>query len=337
MLSRPQPGRFLRRAPLALGLPMAVLVGCVGQHVQSPLDPAAPEAREIARLWWVLFWICTAVFVVTLMLALQAARRGGTPTPQQIGRLTGIQFIVLSGILIPTIILVGILLYSLRATLALIPGDAEFTIEVTGHQWWWEVRYVEQDIVTANEIHLPAGQPVRLRLRSADVIHSFWVPNLHGKMDVFPDHDTELVLRADRPGVLRGQCAEFCGIQHTWMTFSVVVLTPDAFDAWVARHQPAPETVLEPALVEGQQRFFHHGCAACHAIRGTPAVARLGPDLTHLSSRRTLGAGLMPNDRENLRAWILRPQEMKQGIRMPPTTPPPEELEALLTYLESLR
>ena len=319
-------------------LAAALLAGCGGPHLQSPLDPAGPEAQEIARLWWVLFWICTVVFVVTMALALWAVRKGGTAAPQQVGPLSGNGFVIVSGIIIPTIILVGILVYSLRATLAIMPGPATMTIEVTGHQWWWEVRYPELGIITANELHLPVGQAVRLKLRSGDVVHSFWVPNLHGKMDMFPEHDTELTLRADRPGTFRGQCAEFCGPQHTWMTVRVLALPEEEFQQWVAARQSAPPAEADQSLLaRGRQSFLNHGCAACHAIRGTAAEARLAPDLTHLASRQTLGAGILENNRENLRAWILRPHEIKPGNLMPPTILPEAELEALLTYLESLQ
>jgi cytochrome c oxidase subunit 2 len=206
--------------------------------------------------------------------------------------------------------------------------------------WWWEVRYPEQGIVTANEIHVPAGQAVKLELTSVDVIHSFWAPSLHGKRDMIPGLTTTFWIQADQSGVYRGQCAEYCGLQHANMAFVVVALPPDEFAAWMSERsaapaRPAPAAPPSPAdLPRGLAVFLRAGCAKCHSIRGTPAEGKLAPDLTHIGSRQTLAAGTVPNNRGNLAGWIANPQALKPGAKMPATYLPPEELFDLVSYLE---
>ena len=303
----------LRWGPTALILAlcaMTVLAGC-DTRAQSILDPRSPEAREIANLWWVMFAVCSVVFVAVIWFLLQAVfgREGSRPPGGPI------RFVVAGGIILPAVVLVGFLIYSLRVSLLLSPPEEGLTIEVDGHQWWWEVRYPEAGIVTANEIHIPAGQRVRFRLSAHDVIHSFWVPNLHGKLDMFPGTTTTLWLQAEEPGVWRGQCAEFCGTQHALMAFTVVAHEPADFDRWIAARQEAAVAGRD-RLAQGRELFSRHGCATCHAISGTEAVGTIGPDLTHLANRRTLAAATLPNTRENLAAWIapdLNPRNSKQS------------------------
>jgi cytochrome c oxidase subunit II len=213
----------------------------------------------------------------------------------------------------------------------------EVVIEVIGHQWWWEVRYPHEGIVTANEIHIPAGQPVTLRLTSDDVIHSFWVPELHGKLDLNPQQTNTLILQADQPGAYRGQCAEFCGIQHAKMALLVVAQEPAAYAEWVSAQQLVPPPPNTELTEFGQQVFLGSACVYCHTVRGTNATGVLGPDLTHLASRRTLAAATVPNTRGYLAGWIVDPHGLKPGNKMPPTDMSAEELQALLAYLESLR
>jgi cytochrome c oxidase subunit II len=203
--------------------------------------------------------------------------------------------------------------------------------------WWWEVRYPEQSIIIANEIHIPAGEPVKLELASVDVIHSFWVPQLHGKRDMIPGIENVFTIQADEPGVYRGQCGEYCGTQHANMAFHVVAHPRDEFDAWRAE-RTKPRT--EPATAEerrGFEVFMNAGCAQCHAVRGTQAKGNVGPDLTHLGSRRTIGAALLPNTRGNLAGWIADPQAIKPGVKMPRSYLPADDLLDLVTYLESLQ
>ncbi len=337
-------GAARRRWPGAALAALAglLLAGCAVEHAQSALHPASAESRTIARVWWVLLGVYGAVTLITfglLAAALISKRRdsgegagvGGPPGG-------GIRFVVVAGIVAPVLILLVLLVYTLGVSAALSrPPEAAFTVQVIGHQWWWEVRYPEQGVVTANEIHLPVGEVVHLELSSADVVHSFWVPNLHGKMDALPDHRNAFWLRADQPGVYRGQCAEFCGLQHALMALEVVAMPPEAFARWVAdrqRPRPAPS---DSELLRGRAVFFQAGCHACHAVRGTPAVATVGPDLTHVGVRRTLGAGTVANSRGALAGWIADPQGVKPGNLMPPTLLEPGELHDLVRWLEELR
>jgi cytochrome c oxidase subunit II len=251
------------------------------------------------------------------------------------------------GVIIPIPILLIVLIYTLfvgeATTLSgrVLGADVEpnVTIDVIGHQFWWEVRYLQEDVVTANEIHIPVGEPVLIRLVSADVIHSFWVPQLHGKIDLVPGTTNTIRLQADEPGVFRGICAEFCGAQHAHMHFLIIAQPQTEFLAWL-EHQRQPAAQPADALIEqGQQVFFGAACVYCHAIRGVTAepVTTIGPDLTHVASRRTLAAGMIENNRGNLGGWILDPQGIKPGNRMPSTRMNSEEFHALLSYMESLR
>lgn len=312
-----------------LAAAMLLLAGCHPEHYQSAVHPRGPAADSIATLWWFLLAVCTGVFtiVMALMVGAVASPRRGETSP------LGNRFIVIGGIVLPAIILVGMMIYSLEATVALRMPETRLTVRVVGHQWWWEVVYPEHEITTANEIHIPVGEPVRLEIRARDVVHSFWVPNLTGKMDLVPEHDNFFWMQADEPGIYRGQCAEFCGPQHAWMAFKVVAQPEEEFKKWLAAKQrPHPE-LIAPEPRRGQQVFFEAGCNACHAIRGTEAVARAGPDLTHIASRLTIGAGLMPNSRGALSGWIVNPQAVKPGNLMPPTRITTEDLHALVDYL----
>jgi cytochrome c oxidase subunit 2 len=217
------------------------------------------------------------------------------------------------------------------------PGEgAALTIDVTGFQWWWEVRYGDAAVTTANEIHLPVGQPVDVRLTSHDVIHSFWVPQLHGKLDVNPGHITTLRLIADEPGVYWGECAEYCGIQHANMRLVVVVEAPEAFQQWLARMQQPAAVPGEALAQRGQDVFLSSNCLFCHRVSGTDATGELGPDLTHVASRLTLGAGVAANTRGSLGGWVADPHSLKPGVLMPPSDLSGEDLQALLAYLETL-
>jgi cytochrome c oxidase subunit 2 len=227
----------------------------------------------------------------------------------------------------------------LRSHIALAypPTPPALTIEVIGHMWWWEVRYPDHEVTTANEIYIPAGQPVNIRLTTNDVIHSFWVPELNGKIDMIPGKTNTLWLQAAEPGIYRGLCTEFCGLQHAKMQYLVIAVPPNAFAQWVeAQRQPAPAPTDETTRL-GQQIFLGSACVYCHAIRGTNASGQLGPDLTHIASRRTLGAGILPNNRGTLGGWTINSQHIKPGNRMPPMNLSGAELQALLDYLATLR
>ena len=317
----------------------SALVSC-SDDAPSALDPAGPGAQRIADLWWVLFWISAVVLVVVTGLLVAAVRRRG-PSDLEIDKTSprlGNTFIVVAGVVVPALILTGTFVYSMVQTneLATAGEGAELTITVEAQNWWWEARY-PNGAVTANEIHIPTGQPVRLELESPDVIHSFWVPRLQAKMDHVPGVTNEMWLQADEPGRYRGQCAEFCGLQHAHMEFYVVADTPEDFEDWVTHEAEAAETPPDGTTAStGQDVFLESTCVGCHAIRGTEADAELGPDLTHLAQRETIAAGKLANTRDNLERFIVDPQSVKPGVGMPPTAFDDDELSALLDYLEQL-
>jgi cytochrome c oxidase subunit II len=247
---------------------------------------------------------------------------------------TGITLLILFGLTVLSVS-VG------KIVSASVPPAGSLTIEVTGTQWWWKVRYASDDpsriLQTANEIHIPVGQPIAIRGNSNDVIHSFWVPSLQGKRDLIPGRPTLEWLQADRPGEYRGQCAEFCGLQHAHMAFWVIAEPPDQFNAWMDRQlQPAAEPSDEQNK-RGQEIFLKTACVLCHAIRGTAAAAQAGPDLTHFGSRKTIAAGTLPNTKGNLAGWIADPQNIKPGTHMAMVPIQPAEMQPLIDYLESLK
>lgn len=324
--------------PSMLLLPELSLLACAGEPAQSMVHPAGPAAAEIAQIWWVMLGAFTGVFVLVMVLTLLAIFRqrqatNSVSTSPPWGR-TG--FIVAGGVVFPIVVLTPLFVYSLVASSRLrMPADA-VTVRVVGHMWWWEVRYPDSGIVTANEIHIPAGQSVRLELASADVIHSFWVPRLHGKRDMIPGVENTFWIQADEPGVYRGQCGEYCGTQHANMAFEVIAHPPVEFKAWLAA-QSAPRS--EPgasSLERGRKVFLAAGCKQCHAVQGT-SVGNAGPDLTNLGSRRMIGGALLPNTRGNLAGWLADPQAIKPGVKMPRTYLEADDLQALVSYLESLK
>jgi cytochrome c oxidase subunit 2 len=304
----------------------------------SSLDPAGPQAGHIAGVWWLFFVVGTIVYVAVLVaLGLALTRRGAAV---DLGRRTRV---VGAAVALTVLTLLGLLAKSVAAGKALttLAGSASVKVRVTAHQWWWQLEYQaeppSQMVTTANELHIPVGQPVLLELQSRDVIHSFWVPALHGKRDLIPGHPSTTYIRADRPGVYRGQCAEFCGAQHANMGLLVIAEPPAQFQAWLEHARlPAPPPSTELAR-RGQEVFLGGPCVLCHAVAGTRAAASNGPDLTHLGTRLTLAAGTAPNVRGYLAGWILDAQGIKPGAHMPSLGLPPPDLQALLAYLETLQ
>ena len=291
----------------------------------------AGAASSIVTPFLVLtFAIAGITLLVVLGALLLALVRGG---PIDMAPERGLRMVLLIGGAIPAAIVAAYLVASLIAASALAaPSHADLHIDVTGHQWWWEFAY--GDVVTANELHIPVGERVELRLLSADVIHSFWVPELQGKTDVLPNQPNTMWLAASRAGRFDGVCAEFCGVQHAWMRLVVIAEPRPDFDRWLAG-QREPRRVSTGGA-DGERIFTTHICASCHAIRGTAANARIAPDLTHLASRSILGAGVLPNRADTLRAWLADPSHYKPGVLMPNAALTEAELDALVAYLGSL-
>lgn len=317
---------------------MALFLAACSDRTPSALDPRGPAATRIADLWWFLLSLAGLVFlgvVGYLLFALFRRRQAGYAENTL---LKGSRIVLFAGIIMPAVILTIVFGFTVATLNAISTPDIpeEYTIHIIGHQWWWEVRYPHQQIVTANEIHIPAGQPVRIVLNSEDVIHSFWVPELQGKLDLVPGMTTEYWIEADEPGVYIGECAEFCGVQHAKMQFLVIAEPLEQYAAWIeAQGQPARQPEDSLAL-RGQEVFLGSTCINCHTVAGTHATGESGPDLTHLASRRTLAAASVPNNRGNLTGWITDPQHIKPGALMPPTDLTGSELQALLAYLATL-
>jgi cytochrome c oxidase subunit 2 len=332
--------RHLRGVAVGIGL-ASMHVGCEGP--QSMFNPQGPAARSIAGLGWSMLAICLVVYVAVLAAlwwAFVRIRDGRDESPETTTRLTGV---VAGAVALTAAVLVALTASSEAVGRGLTSpsGPGAITVDVIGHQWWWDFQYHDvtpSDVITSpNELHIPVGVTAVLKAQSRDVIHSFWVPNLQGKRDLIPGQITSTWIRADEPGIYRGQCSEFCGHQHAKMAFVVVAESMDRFQSWIRnQRQPAREP-SDDTLLRGRDRFLGSTCATCHTIRGTDAGSRVGPELTHVASRQTLAAGTLVNSDEHLQRWIANPQSIKPGTRMPPNALQPEELEAVVAYLRSLR
>jgi len=304
-----------------------------------------------------MFAISAAVIVVIgvmVLLSIRAARRRTLAVRDGEERWQK-RLVVIGGVVFPVVVLTTLwvlVLQDMRALSA--PPGRRLTVDVVGHQWWWEVRYPGQHIVTANEVHIPAGQPVEIRLTTEDVLHSFWVPQLTGKTDLIAGKVNHMTVEADHPGVYRGQCAEFCGLQHALMIFYVVAQSPSDFRTWISNESRSESTPSSGLVAEGRQAFLASACSACHAVQGVneplppgsglsrfgippPSTAVYAPDLTHFGSRVSIGAGAVPNNRGNLAGWVIDSQSIKPGNYMPPIQLDPKDLQALIAYLESLK
>lgn len=299
------------------GLAPAALLGlsaCSG--VQSVLDPAGVDADVLADLFWVLLSGAVVLWLLVNGAYFYASRMRVRPHSTKFGE----GLIIGAGIVFPVVLLAVLLSYGLsimpdqRA-----PGDG-LTVRVTGEQWWWRVEYQPEEggpVVSANEIRLPVGQRTEIKLNAATVIHSFWIPALAGKMDMFPGRETRLAVQPTRVGEFRGQCAEFCGTSHARMAFPVIVMEPDAFEAWLAREREDAAAPADAAAERGRDVFLAEGCGACHVVRGTPARGGVGPDLTHVGGRRTIAAGTLPTTVEAFDQWLARTDHIKPDVRMP--------------------
>ncbi len=337
---------------MPLAAAAVLLLACMGAHaspLQDVLSPAGPQASHIRDLWHITLAVCTLVFagvLAALVLVLWRSPRAASTTAAELrpaaarerrsGRRVGAA-IAASVLLLLFLIVASVLTDRAIAQLAL--KDA-VRIEITANQWWWEARYDDDDpsrtFTTANELHIPVGRPVLFTLKSNDVIHSLWVPNLHGKKDLIPGRTATLQLRADKPGVYRGQCAEFCGFQHAFMAFLVVAHPLADYEAWAAGQRRSAVASGDAQAVRGRELFLGGTCVMCHTVLGTTASAHRGPDLTHFASRQTLAAGTLANTPEDLQRWIRNPQQFKPGVNMPASNLPDEDIKALAAYLRSL-
>lgn len=306
-------------------------------------DPASPQTEAIRDLFVQVLWISGAIFAIVsglICVALWKFRSRETLPTQDFGSHRK-EFAWIVG---PVIVVLWIAAISAKVVLtynavpqAHPPGQQDADLIVTGHQWWWEIRYAGTDVVSANEIHIPTGKRLRVKLSSADVIHSFWVARLARKMDAIPGRDNYIWLQADSPGVYKGRCAEFCGTQHAWMNFEVHAHQPDDYEDWLNKEKVTPPMPTEPLAVAGREAFLSLTCSQCHAIAGTGADQAIAPDLTHVASRTALGAGVVTNTPDHLREWLKDPSALKPGCKMPNFKLTDEQLDQLVAYLETLK
>lgn len=335
-----------------VGLASSLQTACAG--IQNSINPAGPQAERISHLWWLMFYVCSAVFVIVMAFTFVAIRNRSNPRKEfdpeepvlhpaaqgESQRYKGI--LVATGL--TCLILIVFLIDSFfvgRSLTAELSQKNGVAIEITGHQWWWEARYLDSNasniFTTANEIHIPVGVPVTFTLHANDVIHSFWVPNLTGKKDLIPGKVATIWLQADRAGVYRGQCAEYCGLQHAHMAFWIIAESQTDFNSWRQNQTQSSVLAATESQRRGQQVFLSATCVMCHAINGTPAGSNVGPNLTHLASRRMIAAASLTNTKEHLQQWVVNSQAIKPGNKMPQNTLAPDDLQALTVYLQSLK
>jgi cytochrome c oxidase subunit II len=340
MSFRRRPPRWLLLATVAVA---ALVLSACGENL--PATTTYPEGSHARRIYYDLlvpiFWIALAVFVVVegvlIYSVVRFRQRPDSGIPTQIHGNTTIE---IAWTIAPALILlvIAVLTFRTQAIQSVQPADA-LKIQVVGHQWWWEFRYPDQNVVTAGDIYVPVGRDVTLELMSQDVIHSFWMPKLAGKTDAIPGKTNRLSFQAEQPGIYRGLCAEFCGEQHAVMRFRVVAVAPEVFDSWLQQHATAPPPPPEPV----KQIFLQKGCVGCHSISGFPeAVGLQGPNLTYVGSRETIAGGALPNTPDNLRLWLRDPGAVKEHNKMAVTIGPgkieltPDEINTLVDYLEGM-
>ena len=348
--------RLVRLFALALpALVIGFLAACTPSHPQSTFDTLGPVAESQVDLFYIIFWVGLVVFVLVtgaiLYAAIRYRRRPGQGDPEQIHGHTQLE---IAWTIVPSVLLIVIAVPSVitifdNANSPLPPEKGGLTVLATGHQWWFEFDYSDHDVVTANELYIPVGEPVNVKLESVDVIHSFWIPKIAGKVDMVPNNDNEMWIQADEPGEYFGQCAEFCGESHANMRFKVIAQPKDEFEAWL---QAQAEDALVPSddlAREGEALFMSRevGCFACHTIQGTDrAKGTVGPNLTHFASRGDFAGSIMENSQPNLRKWLEDPEGMKSGNMMArdagvyngsleALTEP--QISALVAYLRSLK
>jgi cytochrome c oxidase subunit 2 len=312
---------------------------CAGKNTPSSLDGKGSESSRVAGVWWLAFGVGAAVYAIVAGLVVYGALRKGSAEVDEHRHKREMLIITVGGVVVPFLILLFFAGVTVNATAHLrktAPSNS-VQIEVTGKRWWWQVRYPAYGIETANEIHIPVGQPVHFTLKSDNVIHSFWVPQLAGKEDMIPGQTNELTFTAKEPGRYRGLCAEYCGVEHAKMLFYVIAQPAAEFTTWVAHEAQLLTAPTSDKTAAGQRVFMREACAGCHTIKGTPANGRVGPNLTDVGSRSTIAAGWLTNTPQNLSRWISDAQSVKPGALMPPIPLDGPDLDAVVAYLESLK
>jgi cytochrome c oxidase subunit 2 len=317
---------------------------------QDALEPAGIQAAHILRLWNLTLIVCGVFFAAVLagiLVALLRRERADAATPPDLSGNArpehGVRRGVVAATVVSVVALVGLVVADALTDRALsqLPVARAMHIELVGWDWWWQANYAPDGdapgFTTANELHIPVGRPIVVSLTAGDVIHSFWVPNLHGKKDLLPGIRSTVEFRADKPGIYRGQCAQFCGTEHALMALAVVADPPDRYAAWAAAQRTNADESTDTLAQRGKQVFEQSACASCHTVRGTRASGALAPDLTHLMSRQTIAAGRLVNDSANLAAWIRDPGAFKPGATMPPANLSDPDLRALVAWLGTLR
>lgn len=329
-------------------LAAVMLAGCTGPL--NFMHGVGPDARDTAWFGWLVSGIfcLAAVAVWALLIVIVRRRRGSFASHEPLGRHDGRAWIVVGGVLLPVAVFgtLYVLMFDILndAPHHALQADDQPEIRIVGQQWWFDAHYLGEspvmDVHVPTEIHIPTGRPVEIELQTRDVIHSFWVPKLHGKIDLVPGMPNRVFLRADEPGRYAGQCSEFCGLQHAHMRFAVIAQPPDDYAAWLAHQRSGAESNLTDATAaHGSEVFQAAACPLCHTVRGTPARGSIGPDLTHVGSRQRIAGGMLDNNASTLAAWIVNAQGLKPGAQMPSLREAltPQELQALVAYLQSLQ
>ena len=325
--------------PGLAAVPVLVLAGCTFRGPQSSLEPVSDLAREILHVYGIITWAAVAIFILVAAVLVQALarfrERPGAPLPRQV---RGHTLLEIGWTIAPAIVLLIIAIPTIEVVFRTqgVPPPGALEVSVRARQWWWEFYYPEYKLTTANEVHVPAGKPVVLRMDEGDVIHSFWVPRLGGKRDVVPGRHNSLAFTAETPGEYLGQCAEFCGTSHANMRLRLIVQAKEDFERWVAAQRAPAVQPQDGAAADGATVFAANACVGCHTVRGVSSGV-VGPDLTHFGSRTTLGAGLLPNTIENLTAWIRDPGHIKPGVKMPALGLTEAQARSVATYLLALR
>lgn len=328
---------------------LLLLAGCQSNHSML-WSSASKQAADIEWLYWFIFWICLVVFVLVIAFFAGGAAKSNIDEAEMApvlehtdagDRRAKMGVSVALGITVITLFVVLALSIVTGKATAGLTSQNPITIQVIGHQWWWELHYpnpqADLTVTAANEIHVPVGKPIVILTASRDVIHSFWAPNIDGKRDLLPGYQSAFSFQVDKAGIYHGQCAEFCGEQHAHMGFEIVAEPIDQFQQWLEQQRKPAVEPVDTTTVRGREVFLTHACVLCHTIRGTDAGSKVGPDLTHVAGRRLLAAAAISNAPGSLAGWITDPQRIKPGVRMPANPLPPDDLQALVAYLRSLQ